>query len=52
MRTGSEYLEKRLKLKVNRDKSKVGSPAELKFLGFRLNTDSSGTTKVVLMRDL
>ena len=30
------YLEGKLKLKVNREKSRVGSPKELKFLGFCL----------------
>lgn len=47
MGTSSEYLEKILKLKVNREKSKVGSPTELKFLGFRLEVDPLGTTHVV-----
>lgn len=32
----AKYLEGRLKLKVNREKSEVGSPMELKFLGFSL----------------
>lgn len=31
-----KYLEGKLKLKVNREKSKVGSPLKLKFLGFSL----------------
>jgi hypothetical protein len=31
-----KYLEKKLKLKVNREKSKTGSPLKLKFLGFSL----------------
>ena len=31
-----KYLEGKLKLKVYRDKSKTGSPLELKFLGFKL----------------
>ena len=31
-----EYLEGKLKLKVNREKSKTGSPLRLKFLGFSL----------------
>ena len=30
------YLEQKLKLKVNREKSKTGSPLKLKFLGFSL----------------
>jgi hypothetical protein len=32
----TKYLEGGLKLKVNQDKSKVGSPRRLKFLGFSL----------------
>lgn len=47
MRTSTEYLEKVLKLTVNREKSRVGSPTELKFLGFRLDIDGFGTTNVV-----
>ena len=30
------FLENKLKLKVNREKSKAGSPLKLKFLGFSL----------------
>ena len=29
-----KYLEKKLKLRVNREKSKIGSPSRVKFLGF------------------
>jgi group II intron reverse transcriptase/maturase len=36
MRSCTSYLEGRLKLTVNREKSKVGSPLRLKFLGFSL----------------
>lgn len=32
----TDFLETKMKLVVNRDKSKVGSPKELKFLGFTL----------------
>ncbi len=32
----TKYLEGKMKLKVNREKSKVGSPMKLKFLGFPL----------------
>jgi len=35
----TEYLEKKLKLKVNRDKSAVGKVSERKFLGHRLLED-------------
>lgn len=36
MRSCIKYLEKKLKLRVNREKSKIGSPSRLKFLGFSL----------------
>lgn len=36
MASCTEYLEKKLRLEVNREKSTIGSPMELKFLGFRL----------------
>jgi group II intron reverse transcriptase/maturase len=36
MESCTVYLEKKLKLKVNREKSTVGSPLRLKFLGFSL----------------
>jgi retron-type reverse transcriptase len=34
METSTRHLEDKLKLKVNQDKSQVGSPLKLKFLGF------------------
>jgi RNA-directed DNA polymerase len=37
-----EFLEKKLKLKVNRSKSGVARPKDRKFLGFRLFRDKSG----------
>jgi hypothetical protein len=37
-----EYLEGKLKLKVNRKKSAVGNPAKLKFLGFSLYRSKEG----------
>ncbi|WP_261722148.1 group II intron maturase-specific domain-containing protein [Weissella cibaria] len=36
------FLEKKMKLEVNQKKSKVGSPRELKFLGFTLARQSGG----------
>jgi group II intron reverse transcriptase/maturase len=36
MESCTNYLEGKLRLKVNREKSKVGSPLKLKFLGFSL----------------
>jgi group II intron reverse transcriptase/maturase len=38
-----KYLEKVLKLKVNQEKSTVGSPLRLKFLGFSLYKGKNGT---------
>ena len=35
----SRYIEKRLHLKVNQDKSAVARPEERHFLGFRLGAD-------------
>ena len=43
MRSITQFLEKRLKVKVNPDKTKVGSPLRLKFLGFSLGVDHNGT---------
>lgn len=36
MENCTEYLEGKLKLKVNQEKSQIGSPLKLKFLGFSL----------------
>jgi len=36
MESATRYLEKKLKLTVNQEKSQVGDPTELKFLGFTL----------------
>ncbi|WP_288183428.1 group II intron maturase-specific domain-containing protein [uncultured Sporomusa sp.] len=36
MTSSTKYLENKLKLKVNQEKSKAGSPLKLKFLGFSL----------------
>jgi len=42
-----EFLEgRKMKLRVNREKSAVGSPRERKFLGFRLYTRKDGTKGV------
>ena len=43
MKSVTEYLEKKLKLTVNREKSKVGSPTKRKFLGFCIHTTQQGT---------
>ena len=42
MRSITQFLEKRLKVKVNPDKTKIGSPLRLKFLGFSLGVDRNG----------
>ena len=42
MSSCTEYLEKKLKLRVNRTKSQVGSPLKLKFLGFSLYKGKNG----------
>ena len=36
MGTVSRFIEKKLKLKINRDKSKVARSDQVKFLGFTL----------------
>ena len=43
MSSCTEYLEKKLKLRVNHTKSRVGSPLKLKFLGFSLYRNKNGT---------
>ena len=43
MESCTKYLEGKLKLKVNREKSKAGSPLKLKFLGFSLYKTGRGT---------
>lgn len=42
MEASTKFLETKLRLTVNPDKSEVGSPSKLKFLGFSLGTDASG----------
>ena len=42
MTSCTNYLERKLKLKVNQEKSKVGSPLKLKFLGFSLYKTGKG----------
>ncbi|MCO7175008.1 group II intron reverse transcriptase/maturase [Sporolactobacillus kofuensis] len=43
MKSITTFLEKELKLTVNREKTQVGSPTKLKFLGFCLYTTKQGT---------
>ena len=42
MRSITKFLERQLKVKVNPDKSKVGSPLRLKFLRFSLGVNQKG----------
>ena len=42
MKSITRFLERQLKVKVNPDKSKVGSHLRLKFLDFSLGVDSNG----------
>jgi hypothetical protein len=47
--SATEFIEGRLRLKVNQSKSAVACPEERHFLGFRLRLDSqSGTVEVLL----
>jgi RNA-directed DNA polymerase len=43
MASATKFLHKELRLTVNPDKSEVGSPSKLKFLGFSLGKDAEGT---------
>jgi len=42
MESVTKFLETKLRLTVNPEKSGVGSPSKLKFLGFSLGTDAGG----------
>jgi group II intron reverse transcriptase/maturase len=42
MASATEFLSKKLRLTVNTDKSEVGSPSKLKFLGFSLGKGAEG----------
>lgn len=42
IKSTTKFLETKLRLTVNTDKSEVGSPSKLKFLGFSLGADASG----------
>lgn len=42
LESATKFLETKLKLTVNPDKSEVGSPSKLKFLGFSLGADANG----------
>jgi RNA-directed DNA polymerase len=48
MASVSEFITKKLKLKVNRDKSAVGRPWERKFLGFRLTSSLKPKRSIAL----
>lgn len=42
MESSTKFLETKLRLTVNPEKSEVGSPSKLRFLGFSLGADGSG----------
>jgi RNA-directed DNA polymerase len=46
MESVSQFLEKRLRLKLNKDKSSVGRPWKRKFLGYSMTPDKSPKLKV------
>ena len=46
MASCKQYLETKLKLKVNETKSKAGSPLKLKFLGFSLRSTTAGQASI------
>jgi group II intron reverse transcriptase/maturase len=48
MESVSRYIERRLRLKVNRDKSSVTGPDETHFLGFRFHVQPDGKVEVHL----
>jgi hypothetical protein len=51
MASVTQFIEQRLRLKVNTDKSAVARPEERHFLGFRLRRDpQSGEVEVLLSK--
>jgi len=48
VRSTTQFIEGRMRLKVNAEKSGVRSPDEGNFLGFRLGMKEDGTTEVLL----
>lgn len=46
-----DYIERKMKLRVNQDKSKVARPQERKFLGITLRKRKSGQVSLVVSRD-
>jgi len=46
----TRFIERRLRLKVNVDKSEVARPAEVHFLGFSLHLQADGTVEVHLSK--
>jgi group II intron reverse transcriptase/maturase len=50
MESVTRFIEKRLRLKVNADKSAVARPEERHFLGFRLRVAETGTVEVLLSK--
>ena len=50
MDSTSRYIERRLRLKVNRDKSSVSGPDTTHFLGFRFECEPGGRVEVYLSK--
>lgn len=48
MQSLTDFIERRMKLKVNRHKSAVAKPQERKFLGFRLHRLKAGPVRVLI----
>ena len=48
LKSVTEFLETKLKLKVNEAKSKAGSPLKLKFLGFAMHSSRTGKAGIRL----
>lgn len=46
MKNSVDYLENKLKLKVNTEKSRIDSPCNLKFLGFTLSEYDNGEQRI------
>ena len=49
MASTGRFLERRLRLQVNEEKSKVARPEEIHFLGFRLPQTSAERSQVVAL---
>ena len=50
MRSITKFIEKKLKLKVNKEKSAVDLPSKRKFLGFSVYRDTLGKTRIIISK--